>query len=68
MAAGYSRAVTLRCLKNGPANEGEMTGTVTAAQSYGKQVLLIWLLKRCESVQSCAQLQYQSEEKIKSDA
>lgn len=45
-----------------------MTGTVTAAQSYGKQVLLIWLLKRCESVQSCAQLQYQSEEKIKSDA
>lgn len=47
MTAGYSCAVSLRCLKNGPANKGEMTGTVTAAQSYGKQVLLIWLLKRC---------------------
>lgn len=65
MTAGYSRAVRLRYLKNGPAVKGEMTGTVTTAQSYGKQVLLIWLLKRCESVECCVQLQNQSEEKIK---
>lgn len=65
VTAGYSGAITLGHLKNGPAVKGEMTSTVTAAQSYGKQVLLIWLLQRCESVQRCVQLQGRSEEKIK---